>query len=615
MSTTSGALGFVQGLQGGMEHADGRRRNKAIDNLLDRDKYEFDMKTAANKLDFENQGGDLADFPEFSNPAEGAPPLVRGFNWLKDKFGFGSKPSDEEATAGLTEGVKKTQDEGAIPFQTGMGMADGGSVEEERKQRSYGDYYVSEDEAAENRADRSRGEHRNRNPYHQRYAAGVDRQGMYNDNTGGGIREAANDVKRAAIPVFDDTRRMAIEGQADVDEAHQGFSDAKGARETGAAIRDVAGAHIRHKGATALGVAKDIFADNPLTQGLLGFVGFEGTRDNRQAEPGQAPKSMGPKGESPKAKAIEAAVGNEETDKGVAGKAVEAAIEMTPGHPDNPEQAFDWSEVAASGVTPEDLPDTQVKDWAQYRQRAGQAAALRGESVEEKQMEITKMQMEGFSANSQQAAFLLRQGDPRGAALAMRMAYQYFPNGSDVRFGIAEGTQGPVLVGMGYDEQTGEAVGESEEPMLLTPDVINAFVNQVSDPSAWNTWTKDWHEAAQEDREYNEITKPQAQADLDLTGAKTDYYQAGADAERADAAGGGKDPLRQSDYDRAYAFFSESQELLGLEDEATADYLADIMSRIYQRNPGTPMTSVKNFVMTEHREGTLEEGLAEIGLR
>jgi hypothetical protein len=73
--------------------------------------------------------------------------------------------------------------------------------------------------------------------------------------------------------------------------------------------------------------------------------------------------------------------------------------------------------------------------------------------------------------------------------------------------------------------------------------------------------------------------------------------------------------LKQADYDRAYKEFIGSQELAALEDEAQAQYLADVMARIYQRNPSTPYPSIINFVMSEHRNGTLEEGLAEIGLR
>ena len=658
MAGTSALGGLASGIVAGQEHMDKRRRNKAIDNMLAQDSYEKDLDFAARKNDYaEASDGDMSGWKDFSNPEEKDPYAVRGFNWLKSKFGFGSQ---DNATAGLTQPVAPTQDENAIPAigegpdvptfggrtveelgaegrEKQYGYADGGRVrddgipalfdeegnrreltDEEVTQRSYGKYYVTEGEAADNRAARSRGEHRNRNPYHGRYGAGVNRQAIYNDNTGGGVSEALQDVKHSAV---NSNTGRAIANLGPNAEASVGLiKDANGPEQTGRAVRgsmqDAGQGALNVAGGAATDVVEGLGLDS-VVGFVRGFVGNGGTRDNRQPDPNTPPKAMSGKGDTPKAQAINAAVGGEEPATTTAKKAVNAAVEMTPGHPDNPDQTFDWSEVSASGVTPEDIPNATVKDWERYRKSRARSAALRGESQEEVQMDITKMQMQGFASNAQQAAFLLRQGDARGAALAMRGAYQYLPNGSDVRFGIAEGANGPVLVGMGVDEETGEAVGESEQPMLLTPEVISVYVEQVSNPAAFRTWTKDWHEMAQKDRQYNEIDKPTAQADINLKGAQTRRADAAAAKDNAYV----NDPrsreggLKQSDYDRGYAAFLKDQELTSLEDPARARYLADIMARIYQRNPDTPYPSIINLVMTSEEAGTLEEDIAEIGLR
>ena len=613
---TSGALGFVQGLQGGMDHADKRRRNKAIDNILDRDAHEKDLDYASRKLEYENAGGNVDEFPEFDNPAEKDPFLVRGFNWLKGKFGQGNAkdgvelatPTQDEAqitptaipAPGASGGSGGDHGMGAVDLGSGFKMADGGEVDEDRMARSYGEYYVSEEEAAENRAARSRGEHRNRNPYNQRYAAGVDRQGLYNDNTGGGFGEAVNDIKRAAIPAFDDTINAATEGQADVDAANQGFSDARGARETGTAARKVVGAHIRHKGATAIGVAKDAadaIVDNPVSQALLGFVGFDGTQENRQPDPDTpAPKAMSSKEDSPKAAALDAAVGTQESDESVAAKAVDAGVNNNPGHPDHPDQAFDWAEVAAQNVNPDEIPHVGVKDWAEHRRRAGKAAALRGESNESAQMAVTKMQMQGAQSNFMQAAFLLRSGNQRGAALAARAAFQYFPNGSDVRLGTMDGENGPVLIGYGVDEETGEPVMEGK-PMILTPEAMAVMAENFSNPSAFRTWTKDWHEMEQARREYEEVEKPEAQSNAiyrDRMGQAAVNNSNAALSRAANAGSGGVD-VKESDFRASFESQSEQLFMLGLEEEDLGR-LETIANRIRQAVPSQSQISDSQIV-------------------
>ncbi len=577
--TRSALGGFVQGLQGGMAAADQRRRNRAVDQMLDREADEYDLGRQAKIEEWIKAGGTEEDFPMFENPASQDPFLVRGFNWLKGKFGSGGAP---DQTSMMPE-----QPRTAIP-----GFANGGEVDEERMKRSYGDYYVTEAEAAENRRRRTEGDYYPTGPVER------TRPGRTAIPTsGGGPGEFMRDMARQVPGRFDDTAAVARQAADEREAAQARLRGAEGARETGAAIRDVAGSTIRSGLGTGVALAKDVLVDNPITQGVLGFLGFEGTRAARQADPTTPPVTQAePQGGEPARAAIQEATGAQASDGQIAAQAVDAGIQNTPGHPDNPDQAFDWDEVAAQGVSPDEIPHVGVKDWQEYRRRAGRAAALRGESVESAMQAVTQMQMQGAQSNFQQAAFLLRAGNTRGAALAARAAFQYFPNGSDVQLGTYEGPNGPVLVGMGVDEETGEPIKEGR-PMMLTPETMAVMAENFSNPSAFRTWTKDWHEMEQERREYEEVTKPEAQSQAiyrDRTG-RAALAQAGAAQARAAGVGRGGSDVKESDFRASFEAQTEQLFTAGV-DEEDLTRMETIANRLRQAVPSQRQLSDSQII-------------------
>ena len=544
MSNTSGALGFVQGLQGGMDFMDKRRRNKAIDKSIAQDTYLNEIDIASRKKDFVNEGGDPDKWLEFDDPTLDDPLMVRGFNWLKSKFG---KAPKDDTVAGLAE---EPDLGGGMASPTYMNkMADGG------RPRAIPSAMDS-----------------------------MDIRGGYRSQA---LRD--EDENLAPRPVEDEelfprTRDVTEGYNMTADELAQRSAAAGTAHEKGDIARQRVGNRLGQVGSTVAAYGRDLVdaaIPDSAVDYLKGFVGQHGTRENRQTDPTTPPAG---KEETPVTQAIQAATDGEGTDKGTAAKAINAAVEMTPGHPDNPNQAFDWAEVSASGVRPEDVPPAPTEDWAKYRRNAAQAAAMRGESPQAKQDEITKMQINGFTANSQQAAFLLKQGDARGAALAMRMAYNYFPNGSDVRFGIADGKNGPVLVGMGVDEKTGEPVGDGT-PMLLTPDTMMMYADAAQDPNKWLAWTKDWHEMAQKDRQYSEIDKPQAQAELDLTAARTDANYASAERDRAITRSGGSGAGGPKQADARASLKAGAERLFGNVEQDDQIAMEALFERLRQAYP------------------------------
>lgn len=626
MANTSAVGGFVGGLMQGMEHADTRRRNKAIDNLLDRDAYEKDLDYEGRRIKWQEKHGNLDDFPEFENPAEQDPYLVRGFNWLKDKF-QGMRGKDETANV-----VETPTDEELEPARSalppGRFYADGGRVDEKRMKRSYGDYYVTEDEAAANRAHRESLPPRYQSPTspymrEQRGRLEAGRTAIPTfTGSGPGIDkddfiEAGRDIKNA-ITGSNTYRSLANLGP--VSEANvRNIGDANSPEAAGEAVRhsmvDAGAGALNVAGGVASDVVEGLGLDN-LPGFIKGFVGKGGTRANRQPDP-NTPPPQAPVSENERA-AIDEGVGSEKPAGQVAADAVQKGVEMTPGHPDNPDQAFDWEEVAESGVRPEDIPNMTVKDWQSYRSAAMDADILAGRDVEQTQMNITKMQMQGAQSNLMQAAFLLRSGNTRGAALAARAAFQYFPNGSDVRFGIYESEAGPVLVGMGVDEETGEPIKEGR-PMILNPETIAVMAENFSNPEAFRTWTKDWREMAQEDREYHEITVPKEEQAMRTDAARERALDASAYRDRAAAAGAGKGGgLKQSDYDRANTAFKDELEARGisLDNPREADALAADMATLYKQLGGRlQYPEIIEVVMgVNNGEFTLAEGLKKYGI-
>lgn len=171
-------------------------------------------------------------------------------------------------------------------------------------------------------------------------------------------------------------------------------------------------------------------------------------------------------------------------------------------------------------------------------------------------------------------------------------------------------------MGMGKDEETGEPVNDGKT-MAITPETLAVMAENASDPSAWRTWTKDWRDMEVKVREYKEVTKPTAQADIELTGAKTDYYAGKNAADVAIATG--RAGLKQTDIDRALKEFTADRELMALlggEDEASARDLVDAMSRMYVLRPGN-YNAVKKFVMDSYDLGGMDlvyQDMAELGI-
>lgn len=277
-----------------------------------------------------------------------------------------------------------------------------------------------------------------------------------------------------------------------------------------------------------------------------------------------------------------------------------AATAAAPASP-QPGDAIDMADL---DMDASELPDIKMEDWKRYRAQALRTARLKGlpqaQALDEADKMVTGMQIRGFTNYASQAQALLQVGNMKGATRALRAAYQYFPDGNDVKIGMHKGK----LVAVGIDEATGEPFEGGTR--VVTPEFLAGAVQNFANPQNFLSWTQDWRKEAREERNYQEVTKPlaQAQGQALRTNAEANVARSEAAALRASLTqrGGG---LKPADMRGSEAVYRQRLEMMGVTDPAQADSLAAVMSQIKQANPQVPDNMIADFVMkaSEREDG------------
>lgn len=357
-------------------------------------------------------------------------------------------------------------------------------------------------------------------------------------------------------------------------------------------------------GVRALGAASDL--GNAMT---LGYAG----RHYRDLQPNEEPKAAA-RGRPDVALALDENAPTEETTPtvtspdGGGGAATPQSGAPFAGPPE-PDQAA--ARLGNIDAMPDDMPAMGTRDWIAYREEMVPALMMQGMSASEAHQEVSAMQHQGFVRYGQQAAMMLGAGNVQGAARALKAAYQYFPNGADVKFGF----QGDNLVAYATDEETGETSGT---PQVITPEYLGSMMTNFQSPERFLAWTKDWRDEAFTRREYEEVTRPNAQNLMDYRNRSLDIAGQNAASNwleaMTDMGGGGMTDSSLRAGDEA---FRERVEMLGLEDEAAADELARVMSAIRRQIPVQRITDneIINDVMGAYAAGNLDEIKARLGIR
>lgn len=564
---------FVGGLQQGLNFGQDFRRNRQLERAIDFELGELDEQQWGRRGEINASLG-RAGRPEQSFYSGLPDPFgKRILDWFR-----GRRANRQQQPMGQDMGYDRMQhDSMGIPLK----FRDGGNVDRDEAVRraqesrartserggSTTERVQGRDEFAEReKAQQSRAQAK---PSLAQRGAGLARRGL---NAAGRVAALpallATGFQTATTDTEDYRKRFGLEpGSAD-----DGFLEDAGVR--------------------ALGAASDL--GNALTLGFAGRFYRDKQGDEAPAEaPAPAPT------EAPPTQALPVASPG-------AGRAAPAAESTAPPPAALPtpqeEEPFDWS-----GVMPAEVPSMGTDEWAQYRREVVPYLVAQGMTESEAHLEVTKVQQQGFLRHAQEAQALLGANDMHGAAAALRAAYQYFPNGADVQFGV----QGNALIGIGIDEQTKQQLGR---PMILNEERLAAMIDNFSNPGAFLAWTKDWRDEQFARQKYAEVERPQAESEnvyRDRTGRAA---LMNAQADQIRASFGGSRP----DIEGAQRVFRERVEMLGLDDEATADMLASVMAQVRARVPDEtrlPTNKIIDDIMKAYREGRLEQVMATLGLQ
>lgn len=564
MPQTLGLGAFTEGLQGGIAARDKRDLNRQYERILsdraDMADFKWDADVGALRENYILEQGSAEGFTAPQRTQLQDPALIRFGKWLGSRMGFGQQTEEQGAIEGASFASPEIQPAGRQ--QSGAttygipGYAHGGRVVSDEDRKRY---------------------------------AGMADEAVGKGGGGGLGRFLTEDMPRHAGAVFDDTRRSALEGDKDVQESYDALRGSESAREAGGAFTDWAKASARTAGATAIGVAKDVFVDNPIGQFAAGALGFDGQESAipETTDAGQG-KATGDKGA-----AIKSAIDvPDKSDEQIAQQAMsegqQAAIEN-----------FDYQLLADQGVSPDELPSMTTRDWSDYRTAIFRREIAQGRTAKEAAQATDYLtvdsQMRGMMRELDKAVMYLGTGQNQAAAMAVRQGFQYFPNGIDVKFGTTtDPTTGqPAIIAIGRDEETGEPTGK---PMLITTERLSTMRENFSKPEAFRAWTKDGHDLQLEVNKLESLDDYR-QGSLDISAYRAETSRAGALS--------GKTGLKPSDRDRRDDIYRERLEMLGLDDERTADSLARAMS-IYEQATGTDTTGAVEAVMEAYSTGDFQ---------
>lgn len=293
-------------------------------------------------------------------------------------------------------------------------------------------------------------------------------------------------------------------------------------------------------------------------------------------------------------------------------KALAAEVGGSDGDITTPDEIIDFSSDTGTNIQPLDIPRHTTTEWEMDRKRARQNAVLMGKDPNAVDDAITATQMKNFGAYATQAHAHLVRGDYMGAARAMTAGFQYFPNGSDVNFGLVEGKDGKqYLVGMGKDEHTGETVGT---PQVITPERLSVMAEMASNPNAWRLYTKDMYDrelGEKEfllDRDYKEGMLGVHQENAISNRMRAEASQLAAMYRSQSAIGGGlpsESEVTTAQNEMADVFRTFSETMAELDDDRITA-LVGLGGKMYAET-GVPYSILASYIVNGIKGGMTEE--------
>jgi hypothetical protein len=192
----------------------------------------------------------------------------------------------------------------------------------------------------------------------------------------------------------------------------------------------------------------------------------------------------------------------------------------------DPLAGFDVSKIPS-----EKIPNFSNNDWIAHRKDMMDSLIMHGMSYAEAwdkvDQQVVATQQRGFMHFGNQARQLLATGDVKGAASAVRAAFQYMPSTTDLQVGEYNGN----LVAFSVDEDTGEQVGR---PVVINDKMLNDILMNFADRNNWAQYAQDNRKLDQADTELK-----QGERRLDLMEEGLGIERENALTKRIDAIGGG----------------------------------------------------------------------------
>lgn len=213
---------------------------------------------------------------------------------------------------------------------------------------------------------------------------------------------------------------------------------------------------------------------------------------------------------------------------------------------------IDFSQVQ---VDHSQIPTTTTDDWKKIEQSTALHYAAygmgAGEAMRKANADVTGMQHDNFMDYLRQGAALDAAGNKQGAMAAYKTAYQYFPTGHDMHFGV--GPDGNI-VAFGVNEQTGQPVQNGA--IRLDQQAVHGIMTHFANPENFiNEGVRMQTLANETAKTGSEIGLQHAQAQHALAGAhyleeRNPTYLAAAQAR---AAGRGGPKQLDPDTEKFYA--------------------------------------------------------------
>ncbi len=326
----------------------------------------------------------------------------------------------------------------------------------------------------------------------------------------------------------------------------------------------------RHAGVRAMGVLQDVgsaFLPDSVESKLFPYMG--------EAE--QAPEAIPTQSSGPTRRYS----ARRTPDAPARPAAAPGAIPAGPAVPQeaDPLAGFDVSQVSA-----DDVPNFSNNEWIQFRDENIQEMVANGMSYAEAWDKVDQQtiatQRRGFLHFASQADALLAANNTRGAAAAVRAAFQYMPSTTDLKVGEYNGH----VVAFSVNEETGEQVGT---PIVVTPDLLQKIQLNFKDPAVWAEYAQDRVKLDQAERE---LGQTDTRLDLMRQGLEVDQENAMSSRIRAMGGGGGEGGMKLADADRHTMLFeAKTMEIMGeigVDDPALADSIVAVMSSLYREGGG-----------------------------